>query len=173
MTAASPEKAIGFLSVHGSIDGGLWGGLLLLNPLGRPLEFHCTAPVKANRAQQILYGPTLAPFLYGEQIGATLSAQAKKSLAILFVAQPESLAMRPLVDVPVVLALPRHETAREELDNHRFETLEVSGHQLGIHFAEPDDVQRIEQVCRDLQDFDLLEPFERIEDALSEAQRAA
>ena len=44
---------------------------------GRPLEFHCTAPIKPNRAQEILYGPTLDAFLYGEQIGRTLLAEAK------------------------------------------------------------------------------------------------
>ena len=42
---------------------------MLLNLAGRPLEFHCTAPVKPNRVQQILYGPSLQPYLYGEQIG--------------------------------------------------------------------------------------------------------
>ena len=54
----------------------LVGGYLVLNATGRPLEFHCTAPVKANRAQQILFGPTLESFLYGEQIGQTLVAKS-------------------------------------------------------------------------------------------------
>ena len=68
---ASGSKAmptVGFLTVQSFADVGLIGGYLLLNPLGRPLEFHCTAPVRPNRAQEILYGPTLAPYLYGEQI---------------------------------------------------------------------------------------------------------
>src|SRR4051812_23172961 len=64
MTAggASPA-ALGFLTVVEDEQQGLVGGYLLLNPLGRPVEFHCTAPVKPNRAQQILYGPTLRPYL--------------------------------------------------------------------------------------------------------------
>ena len=49
---------------------------VLLNAAGRPLEFHCTAPIKPNRAQEILYGPTLESFLYGEQIGQTLIGQS-------------------------------------------------------------------------------------------------
>ncbi len=50
---------------------------MLLNAAGRPLEFHCTAPVKPNRTQEILYGPMLKPYLYGEQIGQTLLAKSK------------------------------------------------------------------------------------------------
>ena len=65
---------IGFLTVVEHQETGLTGGYLVLNTLGRPVEFHCTAPLKTNRAQEILYGPTLRPFLYGEQIGQTLGA---------------------------------------------------------------------------------------------------
>jgi hypothetical protein len=68
---------IGFLTVVESEQWGFTGGLLILNVAGRPLEFHCTAPLKPNRAQVILYGPTLRPFLYGEQIGQTLLSKTK------------------------------------------------------------------------------------------------
>src|SRR5688500_11494160 len=63
---AAPQ-ALGFLTVVEHDQFGLVGGYLILNSSGRPLEFHCTAPVKPSRAQQILYGPTLTPYLYGEQ----------------------------------------------------------------------------------------------------------
>src|SRR6266576_6035917 len=81
MNAASPRSipCLGFLTVVENAELGLIGGYLLLNPAGRPLEFHCTAPVKATRTQQILYGPTLLPFLYGEQIGQTLLKRSKRS----------------------------------------------------------------------------------------------
>src|SRR6188474_707044 len=74
MTDSRPKSlpAIGFLTIVEHQESGLTGGYLVLNTLGRPLEFHCTAPLKTNRAQEILYGPTLRPFLYGEQIGQTL-----------------------------------------------------------------------------------------------------
>ena len=39
---------------------------------GRPIEFHCTAPVLPNRAQEILYGKTLPSFLLCDQIGCSL-----------------------------------------------------------------------------------------------------
>ena len=72
MSHSGSKTALGFLTVRNNEESGLIGGYLILNEVGRPLEFHCTAPVKPNRAQQILFlpgSPTLEPFLYGEQIG--------------------------------------------------------------------------------------------------------
>lgn len=173
MGRETAAAAYGFLSISGTLEQGLLGGLLVLNELGRPLEFHCTAPVKANRAQQILYGPTLAPFLYGEQIGTTLAARTKRPMRMYFVSQPETLAMRPTIDVPVALVLPRDAAQRAELSQHRFETVSLAGYTLGTHFADPDDPRRIAEACEALLDFDLLEPFERIEEAVAEAQKTA
>ena len=56
---------------------GLVGGYLVLNIVGRPLEFHCTTPIRPNRDQEILYGETIRPFLYGERIGQTLLSRSK------------------------------------------------------------------------------------------------
>jgi len=58
----------GFLTAVDSPLHGLFGGYLVVDSLGRPLEFHCTAPVKVSRAQQILYGPT--PVAAGFTVGA-------------------------------------------------------------------------------------------------------
>ena len=69
------QPALGFLTVLEHAQHGLMGGYLVLNPAGRPLEFHCTTPIKPNRAQEILYGPTLEPYLFGEQIGKALVDQ--------------------------------------------------------------------------------------------------
>jgi hypothetical protein len=100
------RPSLGFLTVLEDPQHGLFGGYLLLNLAGRPLEFHCTAPIKPNRAQQILYGPTLEPFLYGEQIGATLLGHSNREpLAVLTDCQPV-LSVRELVSVPVALVLP-------------------------------------------------------------------
>ena len=72
--------AVGFVTVVLHEQHGLFGGLLVLNTAGRPLEFHCTAPLKPNRAQEILFGPTLQPYLYGEQIARTLIVQVQDKL---------------------------------------------------------------------------------------------
>jgi hypothetical protein len=97
--------AIGFLTVTRDADQGLLGGYLVLNSLGRPLEFHCTAPVRPNRAQAILYGPTLDPYLCGERIGQTLLEKSKAAPKIVLTDCPPAMAARFLVATPMALVL--------------------------------------------------------------------
>ena len=77
----SQETTFGYLSTLESAEHGYFGGYLIVSPLGRPLEFHCTAPVRPSRAQEILYGPTLQPYLLGEQICGALLEAAKLTAA--------------------------------------------------------------------------------------------
>lgn len=111
---SSSKPAIGFLTVIEHPQHGLFGGYLVLNLAGRPLEFHCTAPIKPNRAQQILYGPTLESFLYGEQIGATLLGHAKIGPLVVCTDCEPVLSLRDLVDVPVALVLPPEQLQESE-----------------------------------------------------------
>jgi hypothetical protein len=104
--------AIGFLTVTRDADQGLLGGYLVLNFLGRPLEFHCTAPVRPNRAQEILYGPTLDPYLCGERIGQALLEKSKAAPKIVFTDCPPAMAARFLVATPMVLVLGPAESTR-------------------------------------------------------------
>lgn len=113
------RQAVGFLTVVEDAQHGLFGGYLLLDLAGRPLEFHCTAPVKPNRAQQILYGPTLESFLYGEQIGATLVTQSKIEPLVVCTDRAPVLAVREMIAMPVafVEAGAREEPQRATVDN--------------------------------------------------------
>jgi hypothetical protein len=97
------KTALGFLTVVADPQYGLCGGYLILNPAGRPLEFHCTTPIKPNRAQEILYGPTLQSFLYGEQIGRTLIQQGGESPLVVFTDVEPVLCARDFVPMPLAL----------------------------------------------------------------------
>ena len=97
--------ALGFLTVLEHPQHGLMGGYLVLNRAGRPLEFHCTAPLKPNRAQQILYGPTLEPYLFGEQIGQALVAKSQVEPLMICTDLRPAMAVRSLVSAPVALVL--------------------------------------------------------------------
>ena len=74
--ANQKQFRIGFMSTVGDSQSGFIGGLLVTNHLGRPLEFQCTTPVKPNSSQQILYGPTLVPYILADLIGKTLIDKA-------------------------------------------------------------------------------------------------
>jgi hypothetical protein len=179
--------SLGFLAIVQHELHGLFGGYLLLNSAGRPLEFHCTAPVKPNRAQQILYGPTLEPYLYGEQIGATLiNASQQLPLAVL-VDQHAALAVRQHIQLPAAMMahgpsntatspngselLPGDErgfTAQQEFDE-----LTVGHNHLWVpkRYA-ADRALLLQRLSSGEEWFDFSEPFDRIRAAIDEAQRA-
>jgi hypothetical protein len=181
--------AIGFLTALQDTAHGWFGGYLVLSQLGRPLEFHCTTPIEPTRAQQILYGPTLRPYLLGEVIGHTLVGQAELPVRAVLTDLPEMLSL-PLLRQEVVACVEaiadssgglcqadgtepgeRPNTPRWEADE-AVPRLKI-GHSL-LHGTstrgwEP---ERLRQALTPLTEHvDLLEPFQRIREAIREAQR--
>src|SRR6476619_4049444 len=100
-TPVTRETVFGYLSAWDSPDHGCLGGYLILSALGRPLEFHCTTPVRTSRAQQILFGPTLWPYVLGEQIGGTLLGEAKLRPSMILADHSAMLCLRAQAGVPV------------------------------------------------------------------------
>ncbi len=93
---------LGFLTVIDHPRSGFIGGLLVLNPVGRPVEFHCTASLKPNRAQEILFGNALVPYLFGEQIAQALVRKSQANLSFLFTDSPGVLALQDFVEQPLI-----------------------------------------------------------------------
>ena len=188
-SSSKSKSLVGFLTVVEHPQHGLFGGYLILNFAGRPIEFHCTAPVKANRAQQILYGPTLDSFLYGEQIGATLLGHAKSNpLAICTDCEPV-LALGDLTDLPVAMVLSPDKmpdtgpasvpvagqtvippgccaSAGSAITDVRVGAKPISARALRRE-ARQDLTERLSGEAESL---DLWEPFTRIREAIEEAQ---
>lgn len=156
--------AIGFLTISNYSEAGFSGGYLVLNASGRPLEFHCTAPVKPNRAQEILYGPTLQPFLFGEQIGQTLVSRSKASPLLVVTDTEPALAVRPYCEVPVACVT----------DEKRDGAVKLGGQTLILDRAHLRDAEALRSLwAQHFEGFDLLEPFDRIREALDESRKAA
>jgi len=194
-SAESTSGSIGFLTVIRHARHGLFGGYLVLNRAGRPLEFHCTAPVKPSRAQEILYGPTLEPYLYGEQIGSTLIRQANGEPLFLCTDVAPALEVAKHVDFPVVLVDTRTNDTPEgptsvsndaaEPDSAVIRRLDeahgsppalawfrIGPNRLGmIARRETDRGSFEERLGKVAAQLDLSEPFERIREAIEEAQR--
>ena len=170
---AKSLSALGFLTVVESRVHGLFGGYLILNPAGRPLEFHCTTPVKASRAQEILYGATLKSYLYAEQIGQTLYRHARRSPPLVLTDQEPFLDLNDSVATCVALVADQPAPA----DTNGQAEVETCSSRPP---PEPTN-QRFKPGARvppDLADWltelsgrlDLTEPFTRIRDAIHEAQ---
>lgn len=169
--------SLGFLTVRMHSDLGYLGGYLLVNSLARPLEFHCTLPVKPTRAQSILYGPTLVDFLCGEQIARTLVSKAKLQPVIVWTDSPAVLALRNVTDIPVCYVRPsgKHSDPLKDLaiPFTQYEGVrggELSGMDIYVSSQHQEDWESVAKRWRDLsKPIDLLEPFTRIVDALQEA----
>jgi hypothetical protein len=152
---------LGFLTAVEDAERGLVGGLLVTNRFGRPLEFQCTTPVKPNRTQQILYGPTLRPFLLAEVIGRTLVEKVSVQPHLVLTESNELLELRSHIDTPV---------AGVSADSVEFGLRMKLGQQwLTFHPEFAADRKEIEQRAKQVPDTaDLQEPFERIREALTE-----
>ena len=162
MEQPSSSSAYGFLTVVDSPTHGLFGGYLLVDAAGRPLEFHCTAPVKVSRAQQILYGATLQGHLHGQQIGAALLAEASVEPLVVLTDLDSMLAVRPHTDLPVALVTRADAAAGFELGTAK---VTAAGADPA---AETVLRERLEPLAAVV---DLHEPFDRIRAAIEEAQR--
>jgi hypothetical protein len=196
MMHESPKQkpTFGYLSAVHSAEHGYFGGYLIVSPLGRPLEFHCTAPVLPSRAQRILYGPTLEPYLLGEQIGGGLITAAKLSPRIILTDFTQFEVVKNQINSPLVLVLRKPKPAGitvaaclpglhggassggEEgpLDEHprwgHAFLVENKRLQLPIGMESQRELV-IELIALLSERVELTEPFERIHEAIREAQR--
>ncbi|MCA9157572.1 MAG: hypothetical protein KDA51_01620 [Planctomycetales bacterium] len=171
--------SLGFLSVRRHPEHGYFGGYLITNHVARPLEFHCTMPVRPSRAQMLLYGPTIDAFVCGEQIAKALVGKAKVKPTVV------------LTDCPAVLALSSVCTANSahlqfepggETSNFHIPqgspgellSLRIEPWHLSILAAQPELETPLTACLSQLgSNFDLTEPFQRVVDALLEAHPIA
>lgn len=159
--AAADKLHLGFLRVA-SLDAGYVGGLLITNRIGRPLEFQCTTPVRPNRTQELLYGPTLEQFVFAEVIGKTLVDRAAVKPDVLLIDQPALLPVREFLSTPVI-QLPAESKAGTSALEH-----------ATTHSDRAEDREWIERLTKAIPaSADLHEPLDRVNEALNETLRAA
>ena len=172
---------LGFLTAVEDAERGFVGGLLITNRFGRPLEFQCTAPVKPNRTQQILYGPTLKPYVLGELIGRTLLEKVGVKPHLVLVETQDLLELRSATSAPVASLLPveaaltkRNSAGAENRQNEQTlpNSLRLGNETIAFNPSHNEDRSEIEKFAKLVPgDADLREPFERIREALVETIR--
>lgn len=146
---------LGFLSVQTLDDHGQQAGYLLLNELGRPVEFHHTSVLCMDPAERALYGRQWEPYVHAELLGKPLIDRQGTAPRLIAVDSAGLLEIRPSIPAPVVrprdeqhLAIDTH--PRFSQDRAAFEKcLEIVG-----------------------ATFDWREPFQRIADALAQSRES-
>jgi len=158
----------GFITVVEIADLGFCGGLLVLSENGRPQEFHCTAPVNANRAQQILYGKTLNGFLFCDQIGLALYDKVKAPLDLLVTDMADLLELADAANVAVALV-----NSNEPIQASTEKPV-IAETTIRVAEGSTKGRQQAESLVKQFrQTLPLNEPFERIHRAIEEAHAVA
>jgi hypothetical protein len=203
MTKPSSDLlTLGFYTVLEHPEIGWTAGYLLLTTSGRPIEFHCTLPVRPTRTQSLLFGASLGDYLIAERFPATLFDRSRTAPVLLCVDQTPALAVQRHLEIPVVRVLAEEPAVQGEPPVPASEESAVSpvqttgwGHResgtvasltlgsnrillagaagmTGMKVVSPQ--QDIESLWQSLEcQLDLSEPFDRIREALREATREA
>jgi hypothetical protein len=169
VTQVSAPAQLGFLTVLHEASGYL-GGYLVTNVWGRPLEFRLTTAVQPNRVQQILYGQTLPGYLHGELIGKTLIEKTSAAATLIFTDRQAVLDLRNNMDIPVIWVATDDASHAEDVLMIRPSANSRPALVANPKFA--NDLSRIQSVMDQLDsNLDLIEPFARIREAISEARK--
>lgn len=165
---ANPTLSFGFLTVVEIPSLGHCGGLLVVSQIGRPIEFHCTAPVGSNRAQEIMYGKTYRGFLFSDQIGMALVDKTKHQPTVYVTDRAEMLPITELMDAPLIFAETGVEP--EPFDGRGLKSFEINNQAIYFSNAQPSQFDIIRQGTESFaRRLPLDEPFERIRQAIEEA----
>jgi hypothetical protein len=163
--------AFGFLTALEDPQHGYFGGYLVLSELGRPLEFHCSTPVFPNQAQRILYGKTLSAYVLGDLIGQTLLAKSQLPVTAVLTDHRDMLGLTLLRD-EIIICVGSNDHAGGESDDLAAPQFSLGSYRLfgsSTCIWQPNELQQtLEGLAKRV---DLSEPFERIREAIREAQR--
>ena len=159
---------LGFLTVLNESSGYV-GGYLVTNNWGRPLEFRLSTAVQPNKVHQVLYGPTLVPYVCGDLIARALVEKTATQAQLLVTDTEAVLDLRLKVATPVVwLASADYQPGA---DANVVRTAAGGCGPILCHSRLPDDVAVARELLAQAEGLDLLEPFVRIREAMTEARK--
>jgi len=141
--------------------GGYLGALMLTDSRARPLHFSFVSRIRPTKIQRILYGPTLEEHLKVDVIGSKLLKDLPFNPDVLLVDVQELVPVRRVADVPTAfLSKPLEGEAEPgRLTPLRYDT-----------DGNIEDQEAVGQILASLETMiDLVEPFDRMREALREA----
>ena len=158
------ELVLCFISCPQDAARNFVGAILVTDASGRPLEFAFVEPVRPSQMQRILYGKTLEEHVRIDVIANKLLQGNSNVPDVIFVDADELLPMRRIVQIPVARL---SKSDNSGTDSTKLSTLTYS---TG---GRRDDEELVGQVIGHLEPLiDLIEPFNRITEALKESGRA-
>lgn len=180
-TDAMDNGRIGFLDVAGFDNGTtIRGAVLVTNSATDPVEFRCTSAVRPTEVQKLLWGRRMSGHIASQLIGKPLLEAITNPVVVVIVKAPEFLELRPLIRVPLIQIL-RHEelnlASPLSLPEGDGDMIESAGGRLEplvrkIHRDFVEDWNSVRALLTEtFRSHSLLEPFERIKNALEMIQK--
>jgi hypothetical protein len=142
---------------------GYVGALLLTDNRARPLHFAYASPVRPTKMQRILYGATLDEHLRVDVIAQKLLEGIPCKPDVLLVDAPELLAIYKIIKKPVVYIF------NDKASNDGGSRSRVKYKAL----PETDDGNVVKNLLEIDNGVDMIEPFDRMREAIKEAIRTA
>ncbi len=164
----SATLQLGFLTIQEDQQG-YSGGYLVTNAWGRPLEFRLTTAVSPTKVQQLLYGPTLRPYICSELLGKVLVEKAGTPVSLVVTDCDAALDLRAQVQQPVVWLAALDHTLFHEWEATLI--AKAKSYALLAHPRYPQDVEPVKALLAKSELGDLAEPFGRVREALVEARK--
>jgi hypothetical protein len=169
VVSTSTATQLGFMTILHEATGYL-GGYLVTNLWGRPLEFRLSTAVQPNRVQQILYGQTLVNYVHGDVIGKALVEKTSVAAGLIFTDRASALQLRQHIESPVIWI------AQGESEPEQFGIIARPATDRRPPLVIPqrfgDDLPRVQETIDQIDGgFDLLEPFNRVREAIAEARK--
>jgi len=152
------------------------GAALVTDVKTEPLEFRCTSAIRPTQLQRILWGNRLTGYIAAQLVGEMLFKAVRNTSTLIVVRKPEFVELRPLIEIPLVQILRNEELAKASpltLSDAQDDVVQSAGGQfeplvLKVHRPHSDDLQAAREILGEcFRSFNVLEPFERMDNALS------
>lgn len=174
--ASAPRAQPGYLIVRVDASGAYLGALMIADHTGLPLDFRYTDPITPTRLQRALYGGVLDRHLRGQVVLRTLLAAADHAPTLLVVDDRELLTEPGLPCEAVMLgasaAAPIGDPGTTHSQGAGSCLLQVSADEAPVRVTlaagTPAEAERavLDALTAIGATMDLLEPLERVRDAL-------
>ncbi|WP_293446524.1 hypothetical protein [Persephonella sp.] len=144
-------------------------GALITDSSTRPVEFRVTSDLNIDKLQEILYGEALQEVLYKERFTVQLLKSMQEEYDIVLIKDKNLMSIRNEINIPVVHIqkfdqfMPLNRLSRKIINIHdRYEPLYIT--------VNKEDEKRLVGISHFLQEmyrnFNIMEPFKRIENAI-------